>query len=217
MQEFFKGDETNAGGRVGGLCRPPSCVEPEMAVDARSANAYSRHMSAVNWINSGVKLWLLAIGGILTSSSAVHAEDKNGLRVSITKKTLDRADGAASHTREIDRTMALKATVKNISMKEMPEGTIECVILIKRWGMSESGSLERYSKSLPLGTLKTAAEQELLVGDYKIGGHMHGTSTMHVDQLAGWKLVITHDSKKTEFLSTSGFEALNKRARDSSR
>jgi hypothetical protein len=152
----------------------------------------------------------------LLLSHAGRAEDKGGLRVNVTKKTLDRADGGASYMREIDRTMALKAVVKNISMKEMPEGTIDCVILIKRWGMSESGTLERYTKSLPIGSLKTAAEQELLVGEYKIGGHMHGTSDMHVDQLAAWKLTITHDGKKTEFLSSSGFEGMNKRARDTS-
>ncbi|HEX8311027.1 MAG TPA: hypothetical protein VF614_06910 [Chthoniobacteraceae bacterium] len=156
---------------------------------------------------------LLAL--LLLLNHAATAEDKGGLRVSVTKKTLDRADGGSSYMREIERTMALKAVVKNISMREMPEGTIDCVILIKRWGLSETGTLERYSKSLPVGSLKTAAEQELLVGEYKIGGHMHGTSDMHVDQLAGWKVVITHDGKKTEFLSASGFEGMNKRARDS--
>jgi hypothetical protein len=154
-------------------------------------------------------LWLM-------TAFVTCAEDKNGLRVSVTKKTLDRADGAPGYTREVDRTMALKAVVKNISMKPLPEGTIDCVILIKRWGSSETGSLERYTKTLPLATLKTAAAEDLLVGEYKIGGHMHGTSDMHVDQLAAWKLTITHDGKKTEFLSSSGFEGMNKRSRDTS-
>ena len=145
-----------------------------------------------------------------------RAEDKNGIRLLVTKKTLDRADGkGGGYTREIDRSMALKATFKNISNKELPEGKVECVILVRRW-VSETGSTERYKKELKLDPLKSAQELELLVGEYHIGGHLHGTATYHVDQVAGWKLTIDHAGKKTEFLSSPTFEQDNKRATDAS-
>jgi hypothetical protein len=54
----------------------------------------------------------------------------------------------------------------------------------------------------------------MAVGEYHIGGHVHGSSDMHVDQLAGWKITIDQDGKKTEFRSGSTFDALNARAKD---
>ncbi len=152
-----------------------------------------------------VTLWALSTSGL--------AEDKNGIRVLVTKKTLDRADGRPGYSREIARTMALKATFKNISMKDLGEGKIECVILVRRW-TTETGSTERYTKELKLEPMKTAQELDLLVGEYHIGGHMHGTSDHHVDQVVAWKLTVDHAGKKTDFLSSSNFEALNKRATD---
>ena len=150
---------------------------------------------------------------LLFAAANLHAEDKNGLRLNVTKKTLDRADNPkGTFGREIDRTMALKATVKNLSNRELTEGTIDCVILIRRWGASDASSVERYTKTLKLDALKSAAESELLVGDYHIGGHLHGTSTEHVDQLVGWKITIDLAGKKTDFMSGSNFETLNKRA-----
>lgn len=140
------------------------------------------------------------------------AEDKNGLRLNVTKKTLDRADGKPGYTREIDRTMAMKAFFKNLTMKDLPEGKIECIILVRRWGVSETGSTERYTKELKLDPLKPSQELELMVGEYHIGGHMHGTADYHVDQVVAWKLSVDHAGKKTEFLSAPKFEQDNKRA-----
>lgn len=145
------------------------------------------------------------------------AEDKNGVRLNITKKTLDRADGKPGYMREIDRTMAFKAFFKNLTMKDMVEGNLECVILVRRWGSSETGSTERYSKQLKLEPLKPSQETELLVGEYHIGGHMHGTADYHVDQVIGWKISVDHAGKKTEFFSSPKFESDNKRAVDASK
>ena len=139
------------------------------------------------------------------------AEDKDGVRVLVTKKTLDRADGKPGYTQEIDRTMALKAAVKNISREDRPEGKISSVVLIRRWA-TETGSVERYTKEVKLDPLRTAQETELLVGEYHIGGHMHGTADYHVDQVAAWKITVEYAGKKTEFMSGGNFESLNKKA-----
>ncbi|MDQ3621792.1 MAG: hypothetical protein M3463_04785 [Verrucomicrobiota bacterium] len=160
-----------------------------------------------------------AVVAVLVIASAVplpaSAEDKNGLRLSVTKKTLDRADGRpANYMRQVDRTMALKAQLKNISAKDIAEGKIHCAILIRRWGMSETGTVERHTKELKLEPLKTACEVELLVGDYHIGGHLHGNADYHVDQLVAWKLTAEAGGRKTEFQSTSSFQALNWHAKE---
>ena len=144
------------------------------------------------------------------------AEDKNGLRLLVSKKTLDRADGKAGYTKEIDRTMALKAQIKNISNQDLPDGKISGVVLIRRWA-TETGSVDRYSKEIKLDPMRTAQELEELVGEYHIGGHMHGSSDRHVDQVVAWKISVEHAGKKTEFLSNDTFESLNKRATDAAR
>ncbi|MDQ3622127.1 MAG: hypothetical protein M3463_06520, partial [Verrucomicrobiota bacterium] len=149
--------------------------------------------------------------GLPWLAATASAEDKNGLRLTVTKKTLDRADGKPGYSREIDRTMALKATFKNISSKDLAEGAIHCVILIRRWGLSETGSVERYTKQLKLDPLKTAADVDLLVGEYHIGGHMHGSADYHVDQVAAWKITVDHAGRKTEFRSSSNFDSLDTR------
>src|SRR5436190_22864548 len=162
-----------------------------------------------------VLLSLFLIVGLI--SVPARAEDKNGLRMTVTKKTLDRADGKPGYMRDIDRTMAMKAFFKNLTMKDIPEGQIECVILVRRWGLSETGSTERYTSQFKLEPLKPSQETELQLGDYHIGGHMHGTADYHVDQVAGWKLTIDHAGKKTEFFSSPKFDQDNKRAVDAAK
>ena len=160
-----------------------------------------------------MKVSLLAVLFLSCVAVAAFGEDKNGLRLLVTKKTLNRADGAGgSYTREVNRSMALKAFFKNISNKDLSGAKVECAILIRRWGLSETGAVQRYAKAIELVPLKTAQESEMLVGEYQIGGHMHGSSDMHVDQVVAWKVTVDHDGKKTEYLSGSNFEALNKHA-----
>ena len=148
------------------------------------------------------------------------AEDKNNLRVTVSKRTVDRADGKPSgySYQTIDRTMSLKASIKNIAMgKDLPEGKITCMVLIRSWLSSETGSIMRYSSETKLEPLKTSNQAEVSVGEYHIGGHMHGNLDHHVDQVAGWKISIDHGGKLTEFLSSPSFDSLNKRATDAVR
>ena len=143
------------------------------------------------------------------------AEDKNSLRLTVAKRTIERADGkpSAYSYQTVDRTMSLKASIQNIAMgKDLPEGKITCVVLIRSWLSSETGSITRYSSETKLEPLKTSKQAEVSVGEYHIGGHMHGSSDHHVDQVAAWKISIDHGGKLTEFLSSPSFDSLNKRA-----
>lgn len=156
-------------------------------------------------------MFAFAIGAI------AHAEDKNGIRLSVTKRTLERADDgpSRSYSQSVHRKMALKAAVQNISMgKDLPDAKVSSIVIIRTWTSSETGSFLRYTNTAKMEPLKKAAQAELNVGEFLIGGHLHGTLEHHVDQVAAWKITFDHGGKVTEFVSSTSFDALDKRARD---
>lgn len=141
------------------------------------------------------------------------AEEKDGVRVDVTKKTLERNDGRAGYARDIGRIMALHAVVKNVSFNDWPEGgTVEWFVVVQRWNLGETENLEAFQGTEKLPALKKAGSAEMDLGEITIGGHMHGTSKMHVDEIGGWKVVVKHEGKTTEFTSSSSFERMYKRA-----
>ena len=78
-----------------------------------------------------MKAHLAVLATLIGLGSSAPAEDRDGLRILVTKKTLDRSDGApSSYSREINRTMALKAVFKNISTKDKPAGKVDCSIQV---------------------------------------------------------------------------------------
>jgi hypothetical protein len=128
--------------------------------------------------------------------------------LNVTKKTLDRADNPKGTFGREDRP---HHGIKSDRQKPFQPGALGRHNRLRdsypTLGASDASSVERYTKTLKLDALKSAAESELLVGDYHIGGHLHGTSTEHVDQLVGWKITIDLAGKKTDF--TSGLELRN--------
>jgi hypothetical protein len=144
-------------------------------------------------------------------SAAIHAEDKGGFRVEVSTKTLDRNDGKNDgYIREIDRLMTLKLKVTNISMKPAFEQSVEYVLLVQRWGDSEQARYDRITGSASLPKLSPTENAEVTLGEYRIGGHLHGTSRRHLDELAGWKLKFV--PANVEFRNTSQFDTIEKRA-----
>src|SRR5678816_2058049 len=97
-----------------------------------------------------------------------RAEEKNGLSVTVAKKTLDRADRSSSYYYDrIDRTQGLKVTVKNTTFKEMPEGDLEWTILVRQYSTT---SIEKHSGKEQLKSLKPAEAVDLLIGAAQITG-----------------------------------------------
>jgi hypothetical protein len=143
---------------------------------------------------------------------AAVAEDRDGLRVSVVKKTIDRNDGRPSPYRDIDRLMGLSLTMRNISMKDMPAGSLTYTILVRRWAIDEAGKIERYTGTCEVPDLKPAVETSMPIGEFRIGGHMHGTSARHVDSMLGWKVVVSTGDKKRVFTSTSNFDSMERAA-----
>jgi hypothetical protein len=144
-------------------------------------------------------------------SAVIRAEDKGGFRVEVSTKTLDRNDGRNDgYTQEIDRLMTLKLKTTNISMKPALEQSVEYVIIVQRWGASEQARYDRITGTASFAALPPTKDAEVTLGEYRIGGHLHGTSRRHLDELAGWKLKFI--PANLEFRNTSQFDTLEKRA-----
>lgn len=141
--------------------------------------------------------------------------EKDGLRVEVVPKTL--SDGSAPVSSfqvmsNVDQDMALKAAFKNISMKDAPEGTIDYVVLVRRWA-GESDKLSVYRGTQKLQAMRFGEEISVDIGKYHLGGHMHGTADRHKDKLAGWKIVVTQGEKKIEFSTPTDFASLERVAK----
>jgi len=108
--------------------------------------------------------------------------------------------------------MALKLEVKNHSMKELPESTVSYIVLIQRWA-NERGEAQRYEGTASLKKILPSNGDSVMMGEFHIGGHMHGTSERHVDQMIAWKVIIDCAGEKMEFVSSSRFDSLNKTAK----
>jgi hypothetical protein len=165
---------------------------------------------SLSWTSRlAVSVFLLFTG----LAAPLHAEDRDGFRLTVNKNTVSRRDGPSTYTKEIDRDLLLKAVLLNTSMKDRKDLRVEWVILIKRW-LGESGALERNSGKMDVALLKRSEATDVKTGTFHIGGHMHGSSKMHVDELEGWKFTVFVDGKPTEFRSSTSFDALNQRAVD---
>ena len=147
--------------------------------------------------------------------NTVLAMEKDGLRVEVVPKTL--SDGSAPTSSfqlmsAVDQDMSLKAALKNISMKDAPEGAIDYVVLVRRWA-GELNKLSVYRGTQKLQAMRFGEEITVDIGKYHLGGHMHGSSDRHKDKLAGWKIVVTQGDKKIEFSTPADFASLEKAAK----
>lgn len=163
-----------------------------------------------------VPVGVVSAVALLLAALSVQAEEKGGLLVEISKKVVGRNDkvtvnGVGNMT--IDHDVTLKLDVKNTSNKEFPQTPVDSVVLVQRWGISESASVERYTGTAKIDALHPAQNTSVDVGSFHIGGHMHGSSDRHVDKVVGWKVTLTRDGQKLEFTSSSNFESMDRRAR----
>ena len=140
-------------------------------------------------------------------------ETQNGLQIAVAPKTISRNDTRYAYyftSRSNNRMMALQIVTKNVSIKPMPEGTLEWQILVLRTGYGysySSGSSEHYAGTEKLPALKAAASNEVLVGSAQIGGWNDG-STQRKDKME-YKITVKHDGKVTaEVTSTPAFDSI---------
>ena len=137
---------------------------------------------------------VLSLMVLVALGISVRAEEKGGLLVEVSKKVVARNDKVTVNgvgNMSVDRDMTLKLDIKNASNKDLPETPIESVILVERWGFSERANIERYTGTAKIEALHPAQTTSVQVGEFHIGGHMHGSSEMHVDHVIGWKVTLT--------------------------
>ena len=160
-----------------------------------------------------MKLWFAVVVSaalLVTCAAPGRAEEKNGLSVSVVKKTLDRADVRTNsyYTDRIDRTQGLKVTIKNVSFKEMPEGEVEWTLLVRKY---YSTTVEKYAGKEKLKALKPAEVVELTIGSAQIQGWNYAGDQVK-DKIEHQVIVNQAGKEVFRTASTSSFETVAKRA-----
>src|SRR5215203_2480449 len=151
---------------------------------------------------------LTALCLVLLIGREAAAEEKNGLSVTVSKRTLDRSDKVSSayYTR-YDRTQGYKVIVKNTSLKPMPEGELNWTILVIK---ALSSGTDKYVGTEKVPALRSSENTELLVGAVPIGGYRYERD--YKDQME-YEIVVTHAGKETlRTTSKPAFTAMAKRA-----
>ena len=155
---------------------------------------------------------LLAIVFTLTLAAA-RAEEKNGLSLTVAKTTVENNDTRAAsgyYYDRISRTQGLKATIKNTSFKEMPEGEVVWTILVKKWGYS-TPLIHSYTGTEKLKVLKPAEATDMIIGKADIAGYKD-LGYQEKDKTE-WQVIVRQDGKEMlKLQSTSAFDSLAKHA-----
>jgi hypothetical protein len=138
------------------------------------------------------------------------AEEKNGLSVQVSKTVLENNDANTnSYYDTINRTQGLKAAIKNLTFKPMPEGELVWTILVRKAGYADYvlsyGGIEKVK------ALKPAEIQTLVFGNANVGGYKD-LGYNEKDKIE-WQVVIKQEGKELlKMQSISSFDSMAKRA-----
>lgn len=142
---------------------------------------------------------------------AALGEEANGLRLTAQKVTLDKDKDkdAFDQWDKVKKALGLKVAARNTSFKDMPEGTLEYVVLVKRWGRVPE-VIESYTGSEKLPALLKGADVNLTIGKVPMSGwEIGGNKKQFSDSIEGWQIVASHEGKQTvKITSTAAFEKL---------
>ncbi len=148
---------------------------------------------------------------LASASVSAHAEEKDGLSLTVAKVTLKKEDAKAwtqdrGSYETTTRTQAIKVTAKNTSFKPMAEGELEWNILVVGTYFSQLQSgIEK------IKALKPANIQELQFGSAEAHGWRKGTSKK--EDRVEWKLVVKQGEKEImKSQSCPDFDTLAKHA-----
>jgi hypothetical protein len=154
-------------------------------------------------LQSAVALLFLAL------LPSAPAEEKNGLQVNVTKRTLNRSDRRDSfYYARYDRTQGFKLAIKGTAPRPFPEGEVNWTIVVKK--LYYNDRVEKYTGTEKLKALRPSESVELMIGAVPIQGYRYERD--YKDEME-YDISITHAGKETMRLtSTSNFAALAKRA-----
>jgi hypothetical protein len=147
---------------------------------------------------------------VLPLALSASAEEKNGLSVQVAKTVLENNDARTnSYYDTINRTQGLKAAVKNLTFKPMPEGELVWTILVRK--ASYADYTISYSGLEKVKALKPAETQTLVFGNANVGGYKD-LGYNEKDKIE-WQVVIKQEGKELlKMQSTSNFDSMAKRA-----
>ncbi len=147
---------------------------------------------------------------MLTCGSLSRADEKNGVLLTVAKTTLDRADQRATYytSGHIDRTEALKVSIKNTSFKPLPAGEVRWEILVRKYSFN---TVESTSGTEKLQALRPAEAADVTIGGAQVQGMRDGTTV--VKDKIEWQVSVFVEGKELiKVSSTSGFDTIAKRA-----
>jgi len=143
-------------------------------------------------------------------------EEANGFRLSAQKTLLekDKNRDAFYQWDKVDKALGLKVAAKNVSLKDLGEGTLDYTVIVKRWGQVPE-VLESYTGTEKLPPILKGGEINLIVGKVPMGGWENSSNRKQFqDSIEGWQVVVKHDGKETiKITSTGSFEKLLPKAK----
>lgn len=143
----------------------------------------------------------------LVFPSFSSAEERNGVLLNVSKRTLNRADRRDVYYTRYDRTQGYKVTLKNTSLKALPEGEVQWTILVVK---AAYGGTEKYTGKEKLKPLLPSETVELMVGAVPVGGYRIDRD--YKDEMEH-EIVVTHNGKETIRASSKpAFAALARNA-----
>lgn len=152
----------------------------------------------------------LLVLAVFALAAAAQAEEKNGLSLTVSKTVVEKNDtrGNGYYSDRLNRTQALKASIKNLSFKEMPEGEVTWSVLLKRYSYSD---IQIFTGTEKLKALKPAEITEMIFGATPITGYS-GISENYKDKTE-WQITVKQDGKEIiKSQSTSAFDSMAKHA-----
>ncbi len=158
---------------------------------------------------------VVGVVAVLLAASS-PAEEANGLRLTAQKTVLEKEKdrGNSSYYDTVSKALGLKVAARNISFKDLPEGTLDYIVLVKRWGRMPV-LIEKYTGSETLPALAKGAEANLTIAKVPLSGYeTGGNRTQYQDSIEGWQVIAKHAGAETiKITSTSAFDALLKKAK----
>lgn len=154
--------------------------------------------------------------GLLLFVATGFADEANGLRVTAQKTVLENESSrqGSSPMQRVEKSLGLKVNGRNISLKDLPEGTLDYTIIVRRWGYSPD-RYESYVGSEKFPALVKGAETNLTVGEVAVRGYDNlGARKQYQDSIEGWQILVKHEGKETiKLTSTAAFQKLLPKAK----
>ena len=158
-----------------------------------------------------MRRYLSALGLMCLLVATSLGDEANGLLLTAQKTVLDRTkDREAFYDwAQVNKALALKVDATNTSLTDMPEGSITCTIVVKRWGHTPA-LFEKYTDTQSFPPLRASAEARLTIGKVKMSGYETSANRREFqDSIEGWQIVVKHGGKETlKMTSTSEYDKL---------